>query len=150
MNDHPAERLSAYADGVLAPGDAALVAAHLAECGPCREILDDLRAVRAVLRSAPAPAPHPAALPRTLARLGARPRSVRRWLGLVALAAAALVVALQLPLAPTGPADLGDDAVYYQTHARFAVSHPIANITLATYLSTALPYQPPGATAPER
>ena len=56
------ERLSAYLDGELAPGDVAALERHLAECAECRDELAGLREVRALLRALPQPA-----LPRTFA-----------------------------------------------------------------------------------
>lgn len=44
------DRLSEYMDGGLAPDDHAEVEAHLAECGECRRVLEDLRAVAAQAR----------------------------------------------------------------------------------------------------
>lgn len=39
------DRLSGYIDGDLVPQDRSAVEAHLAECGECRHVLEDLRAV---------------------------------------------------------------------------------------------------------
>ena len=80
------ERLSAYLDGELAPGDAAALERHLATCAECRVELAGLREVRALLRALPQPAlPRSFALPPTAATTSARraaahplPASTRR------------------------------------------------------------------------
>ncbi|HKS68809.1 MAG TPA: zf-HC2 domain-containing protein, partial [Ktedonobacterales bacterium] len=60
------ERLSAYLDGELAPGDDAALERHLATCAECRDELAGLREVRALLRALPQPAlPRSFALPAT-------------------------------------------------------------------------------------
>ncbi len=46
MNDHFTDLLSAHLDGDLAPGDAAALELHLAECAECRVTLDELRLVK--------------------------------------------------------------------------------------------------------
>jgi len=43
----PEERLSEYLDGALTEAEAAALEAHLGACGPCRELLSDLRRVLA-------------------------------------------------------------------------------------------------------
>jgi hypothetical protein len=53
------ERLAEHAEGLLAAGEAAAVAAHLAECPSCRSVQADLAALRAVL-AADGPGPMPA------------------------------------------------------------------------------------------
>lgn len=68
------ERLSAYLDGELAPGDAAALERHLAECAECRDELAGLRNVRALLRALPQPElPRSFALPSTTATSAAAP-----------------------------------------------------------------------------
>lgn len=68
------ERLSAYLDGELAPGDAAAIERHLASCAECRDELAGLREVRTLLRALPQPAlPRSFALPSTAATPAAAP-----------------------------------------------------------------------------
>lgn len=45
MHDQITDRLSDYIDGELTPEERAIVDAHLASCGDCRDVLDELRAV---------------------------------------------------------------------------------------------------------
>jgi len=67
--NHFAEAVSALADGSLDPAERPRVEAHLEACAECRELLDDLRALRREASSL-APEPLPAALwPRVAARL---------------------------------------------------------------------------------
>jgi anti-sigma factor RsiW len=69
---HPAgEALSAYADGELATG-AAAVEGHLRACGRCRATIAEYRAAGELVRQLP-PRPAPAGLRRSVAqRLAAR------------------------------------------------------------------------------
>lgn len=143
MEAHFSDQLTGYVDGILRPEEAATVAAHLAECSDCRVILDDLLAVRKLLRSLPEHAPHPSLLPRTLPRLETRPvrRMLPRWIVATMVGAAALALALQLPLLPRPHPDQSASVWYFQRHAEFSSTHPMADTTLASYLSTVLPYE---------
>lgn len=105
---HPVELLSAFADGETTEGERETIAAHLAGCEACRELLDDLRLLdrlaadeavppvpadlaarlRARLDAEPAPAAAPVAVRVPVARV---PVGFRR--GLPLAAAASLVVA---------------------------------------------------------
>src|SRR2546427_9391990 len=103
------DQLSAYLAGILTPEEAAAVASHLAECAECRGTLDDLQAVRNLLRAVPDRAPHPSLLPRTLARVGAAHRKVApRWMIAAAGAAVGLALLLQVRLLPTPHTDRGE------------------------------------------
>jgi anti-sigma factor RsiW len=144
MAGHPADALSAYVDGTLTPPEAAEIAAHLAECDHCRAVVDDLLTVRSLLRSLPAPAPHPSLLPRTLARLRDRrrqPRSLGWGLALV-LGAAVAALVLQWPMMPTPGRGAPSSAWYFQRQAEMALTHPMTDVTLTSYLSSSLPYDP--------
>src|SRR5512138_2322487 len=79
------EQLSAALDGMLTPNEQAALEMHLAGCETCARELEELRQVRALLRSLPEPAlprsfllpiegevPAPQ-MPRTLVRVAARP-----------------------------------------------------------------------------
>lgn len=150
MGGHPGDRLTAYVDGMLASEEAAEVAGHLAECAQCHGILEDLLAVRRLLRAVPEPESHPSLLPRTLARLEAghwRRRARPGWVAVSAvLAAGGLAVALNLPF--VRGLETSQNGAHFQQHAEAAMRHPLADITLAGYLSSALPYfaleEPPG------
>jgi len=140
---HLTDQLTAYLDGALTSEEAAAVAAHLAECPECRGTLDDLQAVRNLLRAVPPHHPHPALLPHTFARLEhveAR-RSVPRWLIATAttVAGIALLLQLRLPAAPLG--NRVSALWYFQQQAAFAAVHPMADVTLTSYLSSVLPYE---------
>ena len=69
MSDHPdgshPDRLSAFADDVLAPGDRAEVLFHLESCARCRQEVSDLRALKRRLSRLPV-RPAPAFLVRRL------------------------------------------------------------------------------------
>ena len=141
---HLSIELTAYVDGTLTAEDASVVAAHLAECPECRATLDDLRAVRSLLHTVPPIPPHPAALSRTLARIALveTRRTVPRWLIAVATTAAGIALLLQLRV-PTAPPQSNrvSPLWYFQQHAEFAAAHPMADVTLTSYLSSALPYE---------
>lgn len=88
--------LSAWLDGELGGRDAQLVAAHLAACDSCTEMLDDLGSVASVLGNLPvrrapedlaAPPPEPAGPPASTAR---RVRALAVATGLLVGAAFAL------------------------------------------------------------
>lgn len=92
---HEHERLSAYLDGELPPGERAEVEAHLATCAACAERLSSLAAVDAAFASLPAEAPdgYFESLPsRVSARLREEPRRPARRLPVWAWAAAAVLV----------------------------------------------------------
>jgi predicted anti-sigma-YlaC factor YlaD len=105
MTDHPGEALSAYLDDELDPAARAAVEAHLAVCGPCRAVVDDLQRLRADAASWATGTASPSAdlwagiaarLDPPVASSGARVLSwhQRRWsLGVVELAVAATLVA---------------------------------------------------------
>lgn len=145
MSDHLGDRLSADVDGALLPEEAVAFAAHLAECDACHGALEDLLTVRRLLRAVPAPAPHPALLPRTLAKLQQpSPRGPsRRWIVATASAIAAATLALQAPLLPGPHPDRQASVWFFQQHARLASYHPMADVTLTSYLSSAFPYAVP-------
>jgi anti-sigma factor RsiW len=144
MEEHLSDLLSAYVDGALSPQQTAEVAAHLAVCDRCRAVMNDLRAVRAVLRSMPQPSPHPSLLPRTLARLEVRKgrgATAPRWRIAVAVAMGGAVLALLWPLAPAPSADHGTGTWYFRRHAEVALTHAMTDVSLSSYLSTPLPYR---------
>jgi hypothetical protein len=105
MTDHPGEALSAYLDDDLDPVARAAVERHLAACGPCRGVVDDLQRLRADAAAwatgtaSPSPdlwAGLAARLQPPVATRGARVLAwhQRRWsLGVVELAVAATLVA---------------------------------------------------------
>lgn len=104
---HFAEPISALADGTLPAAERPRLEIHLEACRDCRELLADLRALRAEARALES-LPVPDALwPRVAARLReqgvsgdsgsgtAMPRGLsRRWMGIAALLVAAVALAL--------------------------------------------------------
>lgn len=51
---HPGrERLNEHADGLLPPGEAARMDAHLADCAPCRRTVENIRSLQAELAALP-------------------------------------------------------------------------------------------------
>jgi hypothetical protein len=91
--------LGAYVLGALEPAERAVLEAHLAECGPCREELASLAALpgllgRVSLAEVDAPAePRPQLLTRLLEAAAARRRRSRRIRLVIGSAAAAVVIA---------------------------------------------------------
>jgi hypothetical protein len=57
VNAHERERLAAWLDGELDPGERAQVEAHLAACSECAALLAEMEALDEVVRSAPVEAP---------------------------------------------------------------------------------------------
>lgn len=144
MADHPYDQLTAYVDGALSQGEAAEVAAHLAECESCRDTVADLVAVRGLLARVQTPVPHPSLFPRTMARLAeVRPRRMRvpRWLVAAGAVLAMAALALQVRVLPP---QMSEEAQtwFYRSHAQLSATHPMADVSLTSYLSTPLPYQP--------
>src|SRR5947208_7899134 len=86
----------AYHDGELSPAESAAFEAHLAECGGCREMLEEIRRVSRQIGTAPLPL-MPAGFPArlrdafVLAR-EARERGLRKLTGWMTAAAAAVLV----------------------------------------------------------
>ena len=104
MSGHERERLSAYLDAELPPGERTEVEAHLAGCPECATMLADMRAVDAAADRLPAEAPEgyfDAFPSRVVARLGAAlpaPARTRRLPAWTWAAAAALLLAVVAPL----------------------------------------------------
>jgi hypothetical protein len=66
----------------------------------------------------------------------------RRWIAVIstAVTAAAIGLLLQVPVSPTPAADRASSATYFQSHAELTLTHPMTDVTLASYLSSPLPY----------
>ncbi len=144
MANHPYDQLTGYVDNALSQREAAEVAAHLAECDVCRDTVADLMAVRGLLARASVPVPHPSLLLRTMARLAeVQPRRiwVPRWLVAAGAVLAAALLALQVRVLPP---QMSTEAQtwFYRSHAQLSTNHPMADVSLTSYLSTPLPYQP--------
>jgi len=94
MHDEWTDRLSEYIDDELSGGDRAALEAHLAECGGCTELLDELRRVASRARSLTPRPPQRDLWPGIDARIE-RVRPPRRLsFTLPQLAAASLLIAL--------------------------------------------------------
>lgn len=125
---HPETALVPYVRGELSGAECELVAAHLGQCGPCRELAESFRALLSELSSRldelPAP-PQGAYRAELLAKLQARQERRRnwwrpdywppppyRWAGLAAAAAAAgLALWLTVPGWRHGPGARADDQI---------------------------------------
>jgi len=83
-------------------------------------------------------------LSRTLARIAMveTRQTVPQWLIAVATMAAGIALLLQLRV-PTAPSQSNrvSPLWYFQQQAEFAAVHPMADVTLTSYLSSALPYE---------
>ncbi|MDR7414852.1 MAG: zf-HC2 domain-containing protein [Armatimonadota bacterium] len=136
---HPQDLLSAYVDGALSAEEATRLAAHLAVCASCREVVEDLLAVRALLRQVPQPHPRPGALAGTLRRLEGKaspaPRIRRLLPVLLAASALALLLYLPWPFVPPGI----DRTTHLQHHARITLTHPLADAALNAFLAVPFP-----------
>ncbi|MDQ7828368.1 MAG: zf-HC2 domain-containing protein [Armatimonadota bacterium] len=139
---HPGDRLTAYLDGTLPSEEATGVAAHLAACRACHGVLEDLTAVRRLLRALPDPEPPPWVLPKVLARIAARRRRRTRLRWMVAAACAGALLALALNLPVDRGAERTLPGAHFRQHAEASMLHPLADITLAGYLTDAWPYEP--------
>ena len=101
MSGHERERLSAYLDRELPPGEQAAVETHLAACPECAAFLAELAAVDEAAASLPAEAPEGyfEAFPaRVRSRLETRKALARRVPAWTWAAAAALLLAVITPL----------------------------------------------------
>lgn len=101
MSGHERERLSAYLDRELPPGEQAAVETHLAACPECAAFLAELAAVDEAAASLPAEAPEGyfEAFPaRVRSRLETRKAVARRVPAWTWAAAAALLLAVVTPL----------------------------------------------------
>jgi anti-sigma factor RsiW len=115
-NSNTAERLSAFVDGELAPGEAAAVRAHAAGCATCTSAIAQLRALVANTRALDVPEPPPTLWPSIEGELERRERfawlriSPWRTFGVGALAGAVAVVLVLVALPAIRPAQSGPPA----------------------------------------
>ncbi|MCS7173988.1 MAG: zf-HC2 domain-containing protein [Armatimonadetes bacterium] len=140
---HPEDLLSAYADGVLPVEEATRIAAHLAACASCLQVVEDLLAVRALLRRVPQPHPRPESLAHALRRLEERgtQRDRARRLLLAFLTACAAALLLYLP--PPFASSRLERTAYLRHHARITLTHPMVDGALNAFLAGLLPQLPP-------
>lgn len=106
MSWHPAEELSAYLDGELAPGEAAVVETHLGDCDACRQELTELAGARLALRRMDALAAPPGMAERFVGRLRNLLRLAAAGAGAAGAAAAAVLVVAAPPAPVSSPARL--------------------------------------------
>jgi anti-sigma factor RsiW len=129
-------QLSAYLDGELPPLDEAEVRDHLARCDSCQKELRRLQAVRSALRRLPDPQAPADLWEEVRIRRSARTRAPAWWpgrpgRGVLAVAAATVVVLLALPLVRTRvdrlrAAGIGLD-LFVREHALAASGDPFAD-----------------------
>lgn len=86
--------LSRFMDGEVSADLRPEIEAHMGICVNCRQELEDLHKAMALLKSVPVPPLPPYLFSRTVARLRAKPSTVRRWQELVWRMAAVLFVAI--------------------------------------------------------
>jgi hypothetical protein len=123
--------LGAYVLGALEPAERAVLEAHLAECGPCREELASLAALpgllgRVSLAEMDAPAePRPQLLTRLLEAAAAQRRRGRRIRLVIGSAAAAVVIAAGVVggVAVTSSSDRGPAGT------TFTATNPASRVT---------------------
>jgi|FaiFalDrversion2_1042247.scaffolds.fasta_scaffold00930_2 anti-sigma factor RsiW len=136
---HPQDLLSAYVDGTLSAEEATRIAAHLAVCASCRGVVEDLLAVRVLLRRVPQPQPRPEALADTLRRLEEKASPAlptRRLLpALLAASVLALLLYLPWPFVPPGT----ERTAHLQHHARITLTHPLSDAVLNAFLAVPFP-----------
>lgn len=115
-DEHPGiERLSAYVDDAIDDVERELIDAHLAACASCAEDAGDLLPLRRELGGAPA--------------IG-RTRPVRRWIGYVALAAAAGLAGFVVWATSRSPSALDPDARLTETASPSDTPPEAARISL--------------------
>jgi anti-sigma factor RsiW len=150
---HPSEEsISALVDGMLTVAETQRVAAHLAQCAPCRESYDSFASLKSMLKGAPDPAsPDELFWAKTFRRMrtevepevreqSMRSPLLRRQIGsAVALATITLAVVLTPltmkphPSATSGPVvaqdtlDAEDVSSFVRMHTSSAAAQPLAD-----------------------
>lgn len=97
-------RLNDYADGLLSAEQAAGVEEHLALCGDCRQVVEDIRVLTADLAALPRDVPPPRDLRPPIPR-----QAPRRWLRIAATVALLLGAGAVALLMTNGPGAPGED-----------------------------------------
>lgn len=119
---HPSDRLSAYLDGELSPGEAAAVAHHVQGCPPCQAELDGANRVRQLLRELRTPE-----VPFGMVeRLIIRPR--RRVLPVAWAASAAAAIALGVIATGTTTSRPPTIARLVEVHATSTGRDPVSGL----------------------
>ncbi len=133
MSAHPGERLSEWLDGRLDDAAAEAVARHLEDCARCRVEVEDLRAVRTLLRTAETPPARETFWAHVEGRIADERAQMqrRRWFRLIIPSAVAALAAAALALAPAPEVPL-DIQGYVNEHARYRTLHPLADPAAAT------------------
>lgn len=110
---HPVELLAEYVDGALMPSDQALVDAHLAGCRSCRNEIEAADAARRALSTLDAPSSVPSGVGAPALAEMSRTRSgatTPRWIRVLPIAAAAVLVGLLAVVIPRIGSDASGDA----------------------------------------
>ncbi len=142
---HPDDLLSAYVDGALQPRTATEVAAHLAQCYSCRQVVTDLQALRRLLAATRVPDPPPELLAELLRTDGrvSRSRHRRTWLPVaVALAAVATLVLGGVPRLPASDQFVEELRDHARLAARMPLGDPAAAFVLAALLEQSARQEP--------
>jgi hypothetical protein len=101
--NEPTERLSAYADGALEPGERAAVEAHVERCAACRATLEDYRSIGRAIRGLARVSAPPSILSGVREAIAPAPLRFPLRGVLMPAAAAALLVALSVWIFTHGP-----------------------------------------------
>jgi anti-sigma factor RsiW len=135
---HLGERLTDLLDGRLDPRAEADAVRHLETCAACRTELDDLRAARAFVRRAEAPAARAAFWTRLARRLDEERIRLerRRWaVRLLIPAMLAIAAAVAIALMPPGQVPVSVNGYIYE-HARYRARHSLSDEAVVTLVGT--------------
>ena len=152
MSGHEHERLSAYLDDALPPGERAQVAAHIHACAECAGRLAELAAVDGAVASMPSEAPQGyfEALPaRVRSRLEPR-AAARRLPAWTWAAAAAVLLAVVTPLTLLRRSDIGSGNPPREIPAAAAPELAKSQATLESRANEAARAEPKAETQPQR
>lgn len=134
---HPAERLSEFVDGRLPAEDARDLHAHLEVCATCQREVEELLALRRLLREVAAPEPREVFWVRLNAQVEEERRRLSRrrlWRGAAVVGVAALA-AVVLAMAPIPEVSAPVDG-YIREHARYRLLHPLTDGAAVTLVGT--------------
>jgi len=134
---HPAEKLSELVDGRLPAEDALNIQAHLEGCAICQREVEELRALRRLLRAVATPEPREVFWARLAAQVAEERRRMSRrrlWRGITVVGVAALAAAV-LAMAPIPEVSAPVDG-YIREHARYRLLHPLTDGAAFTLVGT--------------
>jgi anti-sigma factor RsiW len=131
-HDPWSERLSEYLDGDLDARDAAACAAHVAECGACRTLVEDLQRVADEARALPASPPARDLWPDIATRLAPRAADAEAP---TASAAGSQAPATASPPTRAAVLDLGDHAPWWRRRLTLSMPQALAASLLLVALA---------------